>query len=105
MMLYDPKWEVPTETKPLEDWQEALIKAADYMDEHGFCQGTLVDSNGRVCILGALLRANQGGDRTRVSQAQAHLRDFLPVSIVGWNDARGRSKEEAVAALRQCASR
>jgi len=34
-MLYDPKWEAPAETKPIEQWRKLLLDAADYIESHG----------------------------------------------------------------------
>lgn len=39
---------------------ETLIKAAQYMDEHGWTQGTQEDSEGRVCMAGAVEKAAFG---------------------------------------------
>ena len=52
-MLYDPKWKVPTETKPLEPWRKVLLAAATAIETHGHAKNTM-RIEGRMCALGAM---------------------------------------------------
>jgi hypothetical protein len=42
------------------DTKEILLKAADYMEEHGKAQGMYVDEDGQVCAVGAITVAVAG---------------------------------------------
>lgn len=89
----------PTPTPTPED---ILRAAADYMDEHGKCEGTAEDARGRVCAIGALsnaairlMPANYDYESTPwdnpyhlASQKLANtLRERSGLSIPGWSDA------------------
>ncbi len=95
-MLYDKKrWELDTIGK-------ALLDAADYMAQHGWCRGIGSLSTGEVCLIGAIdalrLRGNLNFEATR------RLVGFLGNrSIVDWNDHACSCKDEAVDLLREAA--
>jgi hypothetical protein len=94
MFLYDPK---EAETKPevqLEPWRQHLLDAAQYIREHGWCQRTIRDEEGRVCLIGAL----QSVEGWENSVAPTMLRRIISC-IPSWNNAPGRTKEEVIAAL------
>lgn len=77
-----------------------LRQAADYIETHGWCQGKFERDDGHVCVSRAIHRA--GGDLA----ARLAFVDFLgtpDVSLLGWNDTPGRTAEEVIAALRECA--
>jgi hypothetical protein len=110
---------------------EVLDAAAAYMEEHGWTQGAYFrqppsvnhkmftiyenelwvdfvarakEHGCRVCSLGAIEIAG-GGDPKVVRRATKYLlrvteADFIPI----WNDARNRTQDEAVAALKVAAS-
>lgn len=59
-MLYDPKWEVPIETKPLEPWRKLLLDAAAIIERQGHAKYVTGAKNGHVCLFGALNTAHHG---------------------------------------------
>jgi hypothetical protein len=98
MFLYDPK---EVETKPevkLEPWRQNLLDAAQYIREHGWIQKAVKDSEGRVCLIGALQAV--GGWHN--SDAPRRLREIVSC-IPEWNNADGRTKEEVIAVLEKTA--
>jgi hypothetical protein len=110
------------------DWRE---RAARIIEERGWCQGTLADEFGQVCLAGAIAAAFEVDPQTDP------LRDALPPAAAGaidalglevlpsdlnedgwrdisfrdtgfwldvlalWNDADGRSKDDVIALLRR----
>lgn len=110
-MLYDPK------TNPV---IKALYDAADIVEQRGLAKGIRQDSEGRVCLHGALAAAldepmfKPGGKLHE--EAGYHVRRYLfkeygyaPKSLTAfgcalWNNADERTKDEVVAALRGTAS-
>ena len=89
-MLYDPRWERRA------PWQTVLFDAADYIEQHGWCQHRLRDGD-KVCAIGAI------GFLVKNIEAIGRFRSFLGGRIDTWNDTVGRTKDEVVAALRACA--
>jgi len=97
--------------------EEILAQAAELVERpDGWCQHRLFDSNGRVCLLGALFVA--GGMMSLQGRATASFGDAVDArldarkavdrelrstdnySLVDWNNAHGRTKEEVAATLR-----
>jgi hypothetical protein len=98
---------------------ETLIRARQILAEDGWCQGVLWDHRGRVCAIGALLKG--GGlpwedDRRSILPALGVLIEAnqlppeddprlptpearLQISVVRWNNAAGRTKEEVLDAF------
>ncbi len=108
-MLYDKKWdEIKPITKPLEPWQQTLLEAAHELRTRGWCQGVSEDRYGRVCLFGALSLA-VGGNPKYIPHDQSHQFEPLmnKLTSVGysipWNDTKGRTKEEVIAALEKVA--
>lgn len=104
-MLYDP-------SKDLNEADRLILKAADYMDEHGHVQGTLWDDDGRVCAQGAVLRVGkmEGYPQNNIfvckalSKLNKQVRlKYGRAGIVTWNNEPGRTKEEVVDFFRQIA--
>lgn len=93
---------------------EDLLKAAEYMSEHGWCQGDLEDADGRVCVAGAIKAVVRGKDRNlRSTSAVISLHEYLvkeygdncaAISIPAWNDDPDRTVEEVILALKQAGS-
>lgn len=104
-MLYDSKrWEAPQQIE-LEPWQQILLDAANILESDGWCQRRVHSVDGRHCAVGAMFRAVKhdqlGWDHRN---AIFHLRVSLSVdNIAKWNDRRGRTKEEVIAAFRNAA--
>ncbi len=89
-----------TSRRLLDPVARTLLDAADYIDDHGWCQGQSWDLVGQVCAGWAIYRSN----RQFQLQAAARLRGHLNISdIATWNDRPGRTRDEVTAALRAAA--
>lgn len=101
-MYYDKRFEPQVETKP-DPVAAILQKAADMIDRRGWCQGMGMDGMGRVCAVRAI--GTVAGDNVVfASDALRRLEDHLNIRFVSlWNDVKGRTKDEVVAALRAAA--
>ncbi len=104
-MLYDTKWDKEV---LLDEVGEILLKAADYIDKHGWCQRRAFIGK-KACLLGAVAAVIDGGIGTATitptaAYEKAYCRLAKLVSGMGnWNDAPGRTKDEVVAVLRTAA--
>jgi len=98
---------------------ETLIRARQILAEDGWCQGVLWDHRGRVCAIGALLKGHDllwQDDRGQILPAVGVLVEanqlapavergyyspegLLQISVVKWNNAEGRTKEEVLDAF------
>jgi hypothetical protein len=94
-MFYEPTCK--STTAELSPWRKGLLRAADYIDQHGWCQhaGTI---NGHVCVRMAMRMVGCQ------EVAFGVMNEVVGGSIIEWNDAVGRTKEEVVAALRGAAN-
>jgi hypothetical protein len=112
-MLYDPKKYPPTEVDGI---GALLLKAAEYLDETGWCQRVFRDNQGQNCIAGAVALAKptpgsyglSGCSLDPVlSEMLDRIQEALGVhewgEVVAFNDAEGRTKEEIQALLRRAA--
>src|SRR5687768_4043656 len=82
-----------------------LLRAADYIERHGWCQGKLFQPDGRACLVGALQKVAAGDylvDPVH-NAAWKRLQDSLNGFVGVWNDEEGRTQDEAVAKLRSVA--
>lgn len=90
---------------------EIFRRAAKVLDELGLAKGSLSDSQGRVCFVGALnvvhfnspyWPAGGGGKNPGVDAAQRY---FVNESdkLAEWNDLEDTTKDEVVEALTWCA--
>ena len=91
-----------------------LLKAAAWIEHHGWIQGKLSWAN-KVCALGALSNAAEGGPYEPIIEAEERLKALLPepyrsdkhvgslCALAAWNDERGRTKDEVVAKMRAAA--
>lgn len=92
---------------------ETLLQAAEYIDRHGWTQGILSDSQGQVCLYGALDKVT---NMSNFDEAKELLRKFvtemrgIPAStdpsydnVVYLNDEVLTSAEEASKVLREAA--
>ena len=101
-MLYDPKWEVPAETKPQELWRSLLFRAADTIEKHGLAKGRS-QIGASYCTMGALQAHNY--PVSEIMTACTRLQVFLhEPSIPAWNDEPDRTAFGVAAALRACAA-
>lgn len=81
---------------------KTLLKAADYIEKHGWCQGKWRNDAGEVCAYGAISSVERCG-LVRSGAAWRLGRFLNVVSVAGWNDQPDRTKEEVIAALRAAA--
>lgn len=98
-------------------WRAQLRTAADYLKKHGMCQLKPTGFDGQICMNEAIARAVAGDDQRPVywneSKAARAFRDHvLPAKkgsgdVIGdvcdWNNAKGRTTADGVAALRAAA--
>ena len=96
-MLYDKKWD--KEVKVVDEVGQALLKAADFIEEYGWCQGRVEESDGRVCMLGAISYVTDGHWNSPYKKIASLL--GVPGSV--WNDRPERTAEEVTAFLRHAA--
>lgn len=117
-MLYDPKWEVETETKTVEPWRLVLRKAADIVRERGLAKWTQRATDGSVCIQGAISIAACGepyGDGPLYCEATRAVtrqliergvvtKDILSYGNAEWNNKKERTVEEVIDVLEAAAN-
>jgi hypothetical protein len=99
-----------------EQMSDAMLKAADYIKEHGHAKLTLKDSEGRVCLLGALLTVTTGSAyggssaEDRVADAAMDLlgmrlkegnKPASAIDAIDWNNAEERTAEEVINLLKE----
>ena len=104
-MLYDEKrWKNPA-VKPIEEWRQLLLYAADLIEQKGHCKGAYI-RDGAHCALGAIyaVRNAMGANDDIWNTAQDKLRMFLGGSVAQWNDHLDRTHAEVIAALRGAAT-
>lgn len=86
---------------------DVLDRAAEYIDDYGWCQGNLGHYGGPRCALGAMeafaMRDSERWDVALAALAAAAGVRPLGVSIALWNDYRAR-QEDVTAAMRTAAA-
>lgn len=109
-MYYDKRIETvpaPVQHPELSPVQQHCLEAAEYIREHGWCQGKWGDAWGRVCIMGALHKVLPEGEQFReyYNPAVNHLTQMLLGTCpVAFNDVPWRTKEEVIALLERAAT-
>jgi hypothetical protein len=106
-MLYDKKWDKEVKVDKV---GQVLLKAADYIEKHGWCQKEAFSPDGRACMLGGIYAACGGEFREaglidtppNYDKAVERIVKFAP-ELGGWNDQPHRTKNEVVAVLRKAA--
>ena len=78
---------------------EEILAEAARLVERGWCQGTYRDTDGRVCLVGALNEAS-GRPCTYLDEAWNAVCLEIPQGPSDWNDTPGRTAEEVATALR-----
>jgi hypothetical protein len=88
-----------------------LRNAAELIEQRGWCQGTSEDDSGRVCAIGAIVKAAGYYNGAALQGAKVTLMQLIPairhdslVPIAAWNDERMRSAAEVIATLREAAA-
>ncbi len=76
----------------------AFHKAAELLEEKGWCQGVAKSIGGKLCIMQAVQDACSFPCDTLVAWAKLEKR--LNCSPVYWNDTPGRTREEVTKVLR-----
>ena len=88
---------------------DVLERAADYIDQHGWCQDEYADDSGRVCAAGAISAITEGSPERfaplsmRLALSNA-VEDLGFTGIADWNDALGRTQAEVTAKIREVAA-
>ena len=95
-MLYNKDWDQKLNYKRA---NKVLLDAADYIHNHGWCQGNLRDEQGHVCVMGAItavtMRSHDDG-----TLAADLFRKFCGTSSVGyWNDKICQNEQQAIDSL------
>lgn len=75
------------------------MDAADILQKRGWTQGESVNDQGECCVIGALMLANSNW-----ATYQPLKRIVNCQCIVEWNDAKGRTRQQVIDALRDAAS-
>lgn len=114
-MAYLKKPEIPDGEVRVDEIGAKLLRAAEIIEERGWCQGRQEDDQGRVCFHGAISIAWHGRTHGTVPR-DVYLERIQPILVAlgvdpqeiefgaaSWNNAEGRTKEEVQAALRQAA--
>lgn len=120
-MLYDPKWEVPVETKPVEPWRDLLRAAAKIVRKRGLARYRQLDCvTGAVCLHGAINAAltgcaTQGTTTPLHCEATLAVYRFLrskgvdrkligPSGCAEWSNVAAKDAEEVACALEGAAA-
>ncbi len=109
-MLYDPKHDAGvriTWRHGVDTIGRKLLNAAEYIEQHGWCQGSLRNPRGSACLIGALYYSNDfRGDLRKDPQWTTAIRRLTKMTHVHperWNDSSGRTQDEVVHVLRESA--
>ena len=101
-MLYDLRREAWSEP-----WFRGILaEAADYIEQHGWCQGRYANRKGEVCLIGALRKVGKAhgyGQAAFVLELELKGLMVSRGQMTAWNDRVARSKDQVVARLRWCA--
>lgn len=110
MSVVEQERVVETAPTPQVTTRDVLHRAADLLEEFGWCQGQMYDG-GRFCFAGAVHQAwRDYGLPPKVDALGLDADDWVSVlgiswgHFVGWNDTPGRTKAEVVARLRDAAN-
>jgi hypothetical protein len=101
----------PASALPLSKERQALLNAAQYIRDNGWCQHKLELPSGEVCAYGAMSRATYGKEAHTLSEAVGLFSKYCVSagliqpngSFPTWNDTPGRTKEEVIEALEKAA--
>ena len=86
----------------LDEASKVLLRAADLIEDRGWCQRALEDDMGRYCAIGAILQVPGTTDERSVAATRL-MKSICERDVAVWNNAPGRTKEEVVAKLRAVA--
>lgn len=105
-VITDAKSRRPRHPKPTvgQNAGRSIRRVADIIDNRGWIQGAEGDKERGFCITGALRYGVREFSKFKIT-FEFLQNWFLKThgnAIIGYNDARGRTKEEVLRALRQC---
>jgi hypothetical protein len=81
--------------------EDVLAKAADLIEQDGWCQGIWQGKHGERCLHEALMRAGFHQDWQAYQEAkEAVYKEVAPLPPMAYNDTSGRTVEEVVTTLR-----
>ena len=100
------------EVIPQDEWRDSFLKAAELLEQKGWCQGTACNAAGEHCLLGAIWYARYGHDaphgpvpsKYKWGEVFDRVAPYTARHPADWNDTPGRTKEEVIAALRAAAA-
>jgi len=78
--------------------EKALLRAADYIEKHGWCQHRTETPDG-VCAMSAIYSVAEVAENGAYA-AVRELERRVNRNIINWNDSPLRTKEEVVATMR-----
>lgn len=83
---------------------DLLDKSIQRLTERGWCQGSFEDKDGRCCALGVMGRVDDF-QSTAFTEAVRYVAMEIgdDMSIIGWNDNPGRTKEEVISLFQKVA--
>jgi hypothetical protein len=90
---------------------QILDKAASIIQTNGWCQNTFKDSDGKYCIIGAMIEASES-DRdyffnnhySEIFSKLCKAEPLIGASIAAWNDSEDQTKENVISILKKAAS-
>lgn len=88
--------------KQLSPEAKIFLRAADYVREHGWCQGLWVGENGSVCFVGALMKTDLT-DFWHERQCEEACMRILGNTPIHLNDKVWTSPQDCIDALTKCA--
>lgn len=95
------------EVKELDEAGKLLLKAASYIETHGWEQYSYGRAGGPACLRGAVIFStdpeNVALRRQALARVDATIGDGHFGVSMGWNDQRGRTAVEVVSKLRAVA--
>ncbi|SRR5258706_12465283 len=95
-MLWDPN----KDKKMVDEIGECYLKAIEVIEQRGWCQGRLMDNQGKLCIVGAIQMTNAPYNTKNYALRLLHR----TLGLAGhWNDAPERTKGEVIAKLKEIA--
>lgn len=101
-MLYDKRWDQQLKPIELPPERQALLAAAEYIEAHGWCQ-KFWSRRGEVCAVTALNETDSYGHTSVGKAARRLFFDINGTTLMEYNDAVGRTKQEVISALRATA--
>jgi hypothetical protein len=99
MMFLEEKKEGESPTR-LEPWRQALLDAAQFLKDNGWCQKTFRTDAGQHCVIGALTMTDRGYE---IGKDAERVLYSVVGNIIEWNDREGQTAENVIETLRYLA--